>query len=77
MILEIMDKMNNINYGYLDINSNVHNSVDDKFSELYRLQSPNEILNNKVGVCWDQVELERYLFSQKNVEFKTYFISYQ
>ena len=71
-----MNAMNGIEYGYLDINENLHFGVDEDFDSLYKLQSPKETLNNKVGVCWDQVELERYLFEKENIEFKTYFIVY-
>ena len=76
MISKIIDEINNINYGYLDINNNIHNDVDDSFKELYRLQDPKKVLQNKIGVCWDQVELERELFSRSNIKFKTYFIVY-
>lgn len=74
MINKIMDTMKSINYGYLDIRGIVHNEVDDDFANIYKLETPDEVLKNKVGVCWDQVELERYLFSKEDIEFKTYFI---
>lgn len=74
MVNNIMTQMNNIEYGYLDINGIIHSNTDELFSELYKLQSPQETLKNKIGVCWDQVELERYLFEKDNIEFKTYFI---
>ena len=73
---DIMNIMNDIKYGYLDINGNIHFDIDEDFESLYTLQSPGETLNNKVGVCWDQVELERYLFDKKNIKFNTYFIVY-
>ena len=73
---DIMSIMNDIKYGYLDINGNIHFDIDEAFDNKYKLQSPNETLNNKVGVCWDQVELERYLFDKKNIKFNTYFIVY-
>lgn len=73
---DIMNIMNDIKYGYLDINGNLHFDIDEDFDSKYKLQSPNETLNNKIGVCWDQVELERYLFEKENIEFKTYFIVY-
>ena len=73
---DIMNIMNDIKYGYLDINGNIHYVIDKDFESSYKLQSPGETLNNKVGVCWDQVELERYLFDKKNIKFNTYFIVY-
>lgn len=71
---EIMDFMNNINYGWVDSNNQSHLEVDETFSDIYKLQSPQEIINNKIGVCWDQVELERYYFKQTDYNIKTYFL---
>ena len=62
MVNNIMNQMNDIEYGYLDINGIIHSNTDELFSKLYKLQSPQETLKNKTGVCWDQVELERYAF---------------
>ena len=72
--LEIMDLMNNIEYGWIDKNNNKHNIVDKTYSDNYILQSPNEVIKNKLGVCWDQVELERYYFKSNNWNVKTYFL---
>lgn len=73
---EIMDLMKNIEYGWIDKNKNKHNIVDDKYSDNYILQSPQEIIQSKMGVCWDQVELERYYFKNTNLNSKTYFLVY-
>ena len=68
-----IEKINNIKYGWVDKDHNIHIDDYDTFSDDYRLQSPEEVLESKVGVCWDQVELERELFKDyENV--KTYFI---
>ena len=69
-----MNIMNDIKYGYFDFNNKIHINIDEDFSILYKLQSPQETLEHKVGVCWDQVELGRYLFKKEEMEFKTYFI---
>lgn len=74
MSTHIMNIMNDIKYGYFDFNNKIHINIDEDFSILYKLQSPQETLEHKVGVCWDQVELERYLFKKEEMEFKTYFI---
>ena len=74
MSTDIMKIMNDIEYGYFDSKNQIHFGVDKDFSNLYRLQSPKEVIEHKVGVCWDQVELERFLFKKENIEFKTYFI---
>ena len=74
--LEIMNIMEAIKYGWMDKNNNKHDIVDETYSNNYRLQSPKEIIKNKIGVCWDQVELERYYFQKNDYNFKTYFLVY-
>ena len=78
-ILEnIMDKMNEINYGFISDNKNIYPENDNEWSndlsQKYYLQSPEELINSKLGVCWNQVELERYYFEQENIKCKSYFI---
>ncbi len=70
----ILNMLNDISYGWIDNENNIHTIVNEQFSKNYKLQSPEEILTNKVGVCWDQVELERYLFEKENIPIKTFFI---
>lgn len=78
-INEIMTLMDTIEYGFKDNNGdNIINTNpkkwDNEFTEFYYLQTPDELLKTKCGVCWDQVELERKLFQEQNINFKTYFI---
>lgn len=74
----ILNKLDDIKYGFVDNNKNIYpddlKDWDKNFSKLYHLQSPDELINNKYGVCWDQVELERFYLSQQNIESKSYFI---
>jgi Transglutaminase-like domain. len=71
MFNEIEKKMKDIKYGYVDIDSNIR--TDEDYS-LYKLQTPKELLDSKHGICWDQVELERYFL--KEYQTKTYFMVY-
>lgn len=71
---EIMTLMKSIEYGWVDKEFKKHQLVDENFSENYRLQSPNEVLKNKIGVCWDQVELERYYFKGNDWNVRTFFL---
>ena len=76
-VLGIMDKLDDIEYGFKDKNGNnlINSKLWDKdFSKFYFLLSPEELLYSKCGVCWDQVELERKLFSDVNIDCDTYFI---
>ncbi len=78
MAEDIMNLMDTIEYGFLDeFGNNIVNNTkkwDDEFYDFYYLLSPDELLEKKCGVCWDQVELERTLFEEKNFKVKTYFI---
>lgn len=76
-IKRIMNLMNQIEYGFLDEDGN--NIFDNEkleyiFNKIYHLMSPEELLNKKAGVCWDQVELERKLFEENSIKNETYFI---
>ncbi len=73
---DIMNLISDIEYGYMDKNNNIHYEIDNLFSNNYILESPNEVIKNKIGVCWDQVELERYYFLNTDLNIKTYFMVY-
>lgn len=73
---EIMELMENIEYGWIDLQNQRYNSVNERFSQEYFLQSPKETRKNKIGICWDQVELERYYFKGNDWNIKTFFIVY-
>lgn len=75
---QVMEKMSDIEYGFKDeFGINIINNLqkwESEFDDFYYLQTPEELLETKCGVCWDQVELERKLFSDNNINAKTYFI---
>ncbi len=78
-IEKIMHIMDEIEYGFKDENGNniIDNDPekwDKDFESFYYLQTPEELLKTKCGVCWDQVELERQLFTRDNIDVKTFFI---
>jgi hypothetical protein len=75
-ITNIVNQINEIHYGWKDKYGIFHNTIDNTFSNIYILQSPIEIIKSKVGICWDQVELERYLFNKIKKCIETYFIVY-
>ena len=72
---EIMTLMNKIEYGWVDKEGNPHTKLEN-MAENYLLQMPEELIKSKKGVCWDQVELERYYFKEKGIDIKSYFIVY-
>jgi hypothetical protein len=71
---EVMNLMNNIQYGWMDKLNNKHYEVDSTYADDYKLQSPKEVIKNRLGVCWDQVELERFYFKNNVINVKTYFL---
>ncbi len=57
---EVLEAMKGINYGWVDASGSQHVSLNGlDFSQNYRLQTPLEVWTSQLGVCWDQVELER------------------
>ena len=73
-----MSRINDIKYGFVDNNVNIYpdndRDWDNSFSKYYRLQILNELEQTKYGVCWDQVELERFYLNEMGIESKSYFI---
>jgi len=64
-LIEIMDKMEKIQYGWIDINNEIHINTIKDLQKLYRLADIKEIIENKIGICFDQVELERFYFQDR------------
>ena len=73
MIENIYKQLDDIQYGYILDGKDIS---DDQytFGSNYKLLSPDELLNIKYGVCWDQVELERKLLNDNNIKNESYFI---
>lgn len=42
----------------------------------YSLQTPEEVLKRGYGICYDQVELERFFFETHGYDVKTYYTPY-
>lgn len=67
--------MDGIEYGYIDKDGKrVLEIVQRDFWLGYRLQSPDELRISRLGVCWDQVELERKLFEENGVVVQTVYV---
>jgi hypothetical protein len=71
---EIFEMFSEIEYGWVDKENVMHKNDFDTFSNKYKLQTPEELTKSKIGVCWDQVELERKYFEDNGVTVRTYFI---
>ena len=62
-----------IQMGFLTKNK-IYKTDDAEGVDDYILQSPEQLLKSKKGVCWDVVELEREFFEKNNIMYKTYCI---
>lgn len=66
---------NQFKYGWIDQNEKQHNGINDALT--YSLQSPQELLNSKIGICWDMTELYRYYFkNMTSLKYETYYLFY-
>lgn len=64
-----------IMYGWVDQNGSKHEGVND--AETFCLQSPRELMKNKLGICWDMTELARNFFETKtDFKYETYYLFY-
>ncbi len=70
------DVMGNIKVGYKCKDGSFRITIDEHFSDIYRLQSASDLQESYIGLCFDQVELERKLFSAMKVSFRTYLLLY-
>lgn len=64
----------NLEYGWADQDGKRHHGVNDN---RYYLQSPADLLESRIGICWDQTELQRAWFETHGYEVKTYLLYYE
>ncbi len=74
---KILQQMENIKNGYADRKGNYYHTCKEDFYDVYYLQKPVDLMESNVGLCFDQVELERYLLNKYDVELRTYYLIYQ
>lgn len=72
-VKEIDAKMSPIQYGWVDSSGAKHTDMAH-YAEKYMLQMPEQLLESRLGVCWDQVELQRKLFTDAGVATRSFFI---
>ncbi len=46
---------------------------EDTYYTQYILMTPKQVIENKLGVCWDQVEFERYYCLKNDIPHMTFF----
>ena len=68
----LMFMYENINYGWIDINDEVHINNMKGFRKLYKTSSIEETLKRKVGTCIEQVYLMHTLLDNINMPNKMF-----
>ena len=63
---------NNIRYGWLDINKELHIGNMKNFRKLYKTLSIEEIIKYGIGTCIDQVNLMHFLLNKINIKNKMF-----
>lgn len=77
VLKDILLKMRDIHYGWVDKNKQTHtHSKKDFFLENYRFMSVEDTLKYKHGTCFEQSELIRYYLNNENIKCNNYIIIY-
>ena len=69
---DILLFMDNIKYGYVDSNKEIHLNSLKGFRKTYKTLSIKDILKYKVGTCIEQVFLMKYLLDKINISNKMF-----
>lgn len=69
---DILEFMDNIEYGYIDLSGEKHINSLKGFRTNYRTLDINQILEYKIGTCIEQVLLMHYLLDELNIPNKMF-----
>ena len=69
---DILLFMDNIRYGYVDINNEIHINELKNVRKLYKTLSIDDTLKYKVGTCIEQVNLIHYLLNKLGIKNKMF-----
>lgn|SRR5574344_2202383 len=69
---DILNFMDNIEYGYVDLSGVKHTNTLKGFRKEYRTLDVKTILKEKVGTCIEQVLLMHYLLDNLNIKNKMF-----
>ena len=72
---ELFEFMSDFKYSWMDKNGNFHDEFTDDMYDEYLVMTPDEVFENKRGICVDQSEFERDWFSKNGYEHKVMIIS--
>ena len=70
-------KSNKIEYGCRFHDGTYHKNLTNiDFDKYMVLQTPDQVLENRLGVCWDLVELQQAIFDHIGLEYSSFFIGF-
>ena len=74
---EFFDYVCSIRYGYKDQNNDLHFLGDDDFKKYqYSFSTPEQIIHNNCGWCWDLSELVKLYCRKNGIACKSFFLEY-
>ena len=79
---EFFGYVRGIDYGYMDAEGVVHrispaDNCADQSGAPYRFSSPEQVVRNNCGWCWDIAELIRLWCERNSIEYKCVFLEYR
>lgn len=69
---DILEYMDNIRYGYIDIYGEEHINTLKGLRRIYRVSSLEETIQRKIGACLEQTILMSYLLDRLNIPNKMF-----
>ena len=69
---DILRKLDEIKYGWIDINGEVHLNTMKDFRKIYKTMSIETVLDRKIGICMEQVFLTHILLDQLDIPNKMF-----
>ena len=73
---DVFSPLKDVICGYKDKAGNRYLVLDQNFKDRYYLQNADELLETKIGLCFDQVELERKILQKIKFDLETYYLMY-
>ena len=71
----IVKSINDIKYGYVDKDNNIHTNIKlSFFKDNYKFISIDDIKDKKIGTCYEQTKYINYLLDLENIDYRTFFI---
>lgn len=79
---QLLQFMDCIDYGYTSQDGVKYtykdkDKLEKEFYSKYNVSTYKDVLRNKLGVCWDQTELEKNWFLNNEYNCKTYFMWFE